>query len=98
LGGDEEQVGGFDLVYKNGLVKFDSACLFTTYLGNLASTTTIIPTGIHFTQNLCLFWFDVFFSPGAANTREKNLRKLSKNFKKRQSASAASASSSSSAD
>eukprot|EP01083_Nonionella_stella_P223413 796242_1 len=33
LKGDEQQVGGFDLVYRNGLVKFDSHCQFTTYLG-----------------------------------------------------------------
>lgn len=33
LNGDEEQVGGFDLVYKNGLIKFDPSCLYSTYLG-----------------------------------------------------------------
>ena len=57
LAGDEEQVGGFDLVYtKNGLVKFDPSCLFTTHLG-------------------------------AQLHRVKNIRKLAKNFKKRQAAS-----------
>jgi tubulin polyglutamylase TTLL9 len=61
LVGDEEQVGGFDLVYsKNGLVKFDPSCLFTTYLG-------------------------------AQNHRVKNLRKLAKNFKKRQQTTGATA-------
>ena len=55
LAGDEENVGGFDLVYKNGLVKFDPSCLFTTFLG-------------------------------AANPREKALRKLAKSLKKKHAA------------
>jgi len=33
LNGNEDQVGGFDLIYSNGYVKFDRNCLFTSYLG-----------------------------------------------------------------
>lgn len=33
LSGLEDQVGGFDLIYRNGFVKFNSNCTFTTYLG-----------------------------------------------------------------
>jgi hypothetical protein len=32
--GTEEQVGGFDLIYRDGFVKFDPNCTVTTYLGN----------------------------------------------------------------
>jgi hypothetical protein len=31
--GDEEQVGGYDLIYKNGYVTFDENCVYTSYLG-----------------------------------------------------------------
>lgn len=33
LTGNEDQVGGFDLIYRAGFVKFDFNCTFTTYLG-----------------------------------------------------------------
>mmetsp|Transcript_9993 Transcript_9993/g.18181 ORF Transcript_9993/g.18181 Transcript_9993/m.18181 type:complete len:442 (-) Transcript_9993:47-1372(-) len=33
LNGDEDQVGGFDLIYNEGYVKFDRNCMFTSYLG-----------------------------------------------------------------
>jgi len=33
LTGNEEQVGGFDLIYKTGFVKFDHNCTVTSYLG-----------------------------------------------------------------
>jgi len=33
LSGGEEQVGGFDLIYRDGFVKFDPNCTVTTYLG-----------------------------------------------------------------
>ena len=33
LAGDEEQIGGFDLVYRNGPMKIDPNCLFQTNLG-----------------------------------------------------------------
>lgn len=31
--GNEDQIGGFDLIYRNGFVKFNQNCTFTTYLG-----------------------------------------------------------------
>jgi tubulin polyglutamylase TTLL9 len=33
LTGSEDQVGGYDLIYRNGFVKFNHNCTFTTYLG-----------------------------------------------------------------
>lgn len=33
LTGKEEQIGGFDLIYRNGFVKFDHNCTVTSYLG-----------------------------------------------------------------
>jgi tubulin polyglutamylase TTLL9 len=33
LTGNEEQVGGFDLIYRTGFVKFDHNCTVTSYLG-----------------------------------------------------------------
>lgn len=33
LKGNEDQVGGFDLIYSDGYVKFDRNCMFTSYLG-----------------------------------------------------------------
>jgi len=33
LAGDEDQIGGFDLIYRNGFVRFDPNCTCTTYLG-----------------------------------------------------------------
>jgi hypothetical protein len=33
LFGTEEQVGGYDLIYRNGFVKFNQHCTYTTFLG-----------------------------------------------------------------
>lgn len=33
LTGQEDQIGGYDLIYRNGFVKFNANCTFTTYLG-----------------------------------------------------------------
>ncbi|CEP01144.1 Tubulin--tyrosine ligase-like protein 9 [Plasmodiophora brassicae] len=33
LSGDEVQVGGFDLIYRNGLIRNDKACAIQSYLG-----------------------------------------------------------------
>lgn len=33
LTGSEDQIGGYDLIYRNGFVKFNQNCTFTTYLG-----------------------------------------------------------------
>jgi hypothetical protein len=33
LTGTEDQVGGFDLIYRSGYVKFDPNCTYSSYLG-----------------------------------------------------------------
>ncbi len=39
LTGLEEQVGGFDLIYRGGFVKFDQQCTTTSYLGQHTTET-----------------------------------------------------------